>query len=138
MLAACASEQCGEVYTRDQVREVQTFKVGTVESLHKVRIEGTQTQIGTTAGALIGGIAGSGASQGKTGQVAAVLGAVVGGMTGAAAEEAYTRENGMEIGIKLEDGNYISVVQAKSESETIKVGDKVRVIESDGVTRVTH
>lgn len=135
-LAACASEKGGDVYTRDQIRQVQHFKVGTVESVHKVRIEGTKSQVGTTAGTIVGGIAGSGASGGKTGQVAAVLGAVVGGMAGAAAEEGYTREDGFEYSIKMEDGNYISVVQAASKDEDIKAGDKVRVIESDGVTRV--
>lgn len=135
-LAACASEKGGDVYTRDQVRQVQHFKVGTVESVHKVRIEGTKSQVGTTAGTIVGGIAGSGASGGKTGQVAAVLGAVVGGVAGAAAEEGYTRQDGFEYSIKMEDGNYISVVQAASKDEDIKAGDKVRVIESDGVTRV--
>ena len=138
ILAACASEQGGDVYSRDQVRQVQHFKVGVVESVHKVRIEGTQSQIGSTAGAVVGGIAGSGASGGKTGQVASVLGAVVGGIVGAAAEEGYTRENGIEMAIKLENGEYISVVQAanKNEADEIKAGDTVRVIESDGVTRV--
>ncbi len=137
LLGACATGRSGEVYSRDQVRQVQTYKVGVIETLREVRIEGTQSQVGSTAGALVGGIAGSGTSQGKTGQVASVLGAVVGGMAGAAAEEAYTRENGLEIGIKLEDGNHISVVQAKSD-ESFKVGDRVRVLESAGVTRVTH
>ena len=136
ILAGCASEKGGDVYTRDQVQQVQHFKVGTIESVHKVRIEGTKTPIGTTAGTIVGGIAGSGAAQGKTGQVAAVLGAVVGGVVGAAAEEGYTREDGFEYSIKLEDGNYISVVQAANKDEDIKAGDKVRVIESDGVTRV--
>jgi outer membrane lipoprotein SlyB len=115
---------------------VQHFKVGTVEGTHKVRIEGTKSQVGTTAGSIVGGIAGSGAADGRTGQVAAVLGAVVGGMVGSAAEEAYTRENGIEYTIELEDGNYISVVQAVNDKEEIKTGDKVRVIESDGVARV--
>ncbi len=87
ILAGCASEKGGDVYSRDQVQQVQHFKVGTIESVHKVRIEGTKTPIGTTAGTIVGGIAGSGAAQGKTGQVAAVLGAVVGGVVGAAAEE---------------------------------------------------
>ena len=138
ILAGCASEKGGDVYSRDQVRQVQHFKVGVVESVHKVRIEGTKSPVGTTAGTIVGGIAGSGASQGKTGQVAAVLGAVVGGVAGAAAEEAYTRQDGIEASIKLEDGSYISVVQAVSENkeEEIKAGDKVRVIESDGVARV--
>ncbi len=138
ILASCASEQGGEVYSREEARQVQHYKVGYVEGLHKVRIEGTKTPIGSTAGAVVGGIAGSGASSGKTGEVAAVLGAVAGGIAGAAAEEAYTRENGMEYAIRLEDGTHISVVQAISkEDEDIKVGDKVRVIESgEGVTRV--
>ena len=136
ILVGCASEKGGDVYTRDQVRQVQHFKVGTIESVHKVRIEGTKSPVGSTAGTIVGGIAGSGASQGKTGQVAAVLGAVVGGVAGAAAEEAYTREDGFEYSIKLEDGNYISVVQAANKDEDIKAGDKVRIIESDGVARV--
>jgi outer membrane lipoprotein SlyB len=136
LLGACASEKGGDVYSRDQVRQVQHFKVGTVEGTHKVRIEGTKSQVGTTAGGIVGGIAGSGAADGRTGQVAAVLGAVVGGIVGSAAEEAYTRENGIEYTIKLEDGNYISVVQAANDKEEIKAGDKVRVIESDGVARV--
>ena len=136
ILGGCASEKGGDVYSRDQVQQVQHFKVGTVESVHKVRIEGTQSEVGTTAGAIVGGIAGSGASGGKTGQVAAVLGAVVGGIAGAAAEEGYTREDGLEYAIKLDDGSYISVVQAANKNEEIKSGDKVRIIENDGVTRV--
>ena len=140
ILLGCASDKGGDVYSRDQVREVQHFKVGTVESVHKVRIEGTKSPVGTTAGTIVGGIAGSGASGGKTGEVAAVLGAVVGGLVGSAAEEAYTRENGIEMAIKLESGEYISVVQAanKNAEDEIKAGDKVRVIESDGVTRVAR
>ncbi|MDH2916517.1 MAG: hypothetical protein PXX77_06520 [Gallionella sp.] len=139
LLGACATGKSGDVYTRDQVRQVQTYKVGVIEHVNVVRIEGTQSQIGTTAGTIAGGIAGSSTSKGKTGEVAAVLGAVVGGMVGAAAEEAYTREEGLEIAIKLEDGSHISVVQAKSVNDAeFKVGDTVRVIESGGVTRVTH
>jgi outer membrane lipoprotein SlyB len=139
LLGACASGKSGDVYTRDQIRQVQTFKVGVIDSVHEVRIEGTKSQVGTTAGTIIGGIAGSGASQGKTGQVASVIGAVVGGMAGAAAEEGYTRENGFEFAITLEDGSHISVVQEKSvNDEVFKIGDKVRIIESAGVTRVTH
>ncbi len=138
LLGACASGESGDVYTRNQVRQVQTFKVGVIESIHKVRIEGTKSQIGTAAGTVIGGIAGSSAN-GKAGDIGRVVGAVVGGMVGAAGEEAYTRENGLEISLKMEDGSHISVVQAASiNDEAFNVGDKVRVIESDGVTRVTH
>lgn len=137
LLGGCASEKGGDIYTRDQVRQVQTFRVGVVESVHKVRIEGTKSPVGTAAGTIVGGIAGSTVGQGKASDVGRVLGAVVGGVVGAAAEEGYTREDGAEYSIKLEDGSYISVVQALGESEEIVAGDKVRVIESSGVARVT-
>jgi outer membrane lipoprotein SlyB len=58
-------------------------------------------------------------------------------MAGAAAEEGITREDGIEIAIKLDDGNFISVVQQANKNEEIKPGDRVRVIEGDGATRVT-
>lgn len=139
LLTACATGKSGDVYTRDQIRQVQTYQVGTIEQVNVVRIEGTKSQIGSAAGTIAGGIAGSGAANGKAGEVAAVLGAVVGGMVGSAAEEAYTRENGIEMGIKLENGSHISVVQAKSVNDAeFKVGETVRIIESGGVTRVTH
>jgi outer membrane lipoprotein SlyB len=139
LLGACASSKSGDVYTRDQVRQVQSFRVGTIEQLKPVRIEGTSTQIGTGAGAVVGGIAGSTVGDGKGSDVGRVLGAVVGGIVGAAAEEGYTREDGLEFSILLEDGSHISVVQEQSvNDETFNVGDKVRVIESGGVVRVSH
>lgn len=139
LLGGCATGKSGDVYTRDQVRQIQTYRIGVIEQINKVRIEGTQSQIGSAAGTIAGGIAGSSASTGKKGEVAGVLGAVVGGMIGAAAEEAYTRESGLEFGIKLEDGSRISVVQAKSVNDAeFKVGETVRIIESGGVVRVTH
>jgi outer membrane lipoprotein SlyB len=88
---------------------------------------------------VVGGIAGSSTGGGKGSDVMRVLGAVVGGVAGAAAEEGYTREDGIEFSILLEDGSHISVVQEMSANdESFNVGDKVRVIESGGVVRVSH
>lgn len=139
LLTACASGKSGDVYTRDQVRQIQTYRVGVIEGLREVRIEGTKTPIGAGAGTVVGGIAGSTVGGGKGSSVVSVIGAVVGGVVGAAAEEGYTRENGLEFSIMLEDGSHISVVQARSVNDEIfAVGDKVRIIESAGVVRVTH
>ena len=139
LLTACASGKSGDVYTRDQVRQIQTYRVGVIEQINAIRIEGTKTPIGTAAGTVVGGVAGSTVGSGKGSDVARVIGAVVGGVVGAAAEEGYTREDGLEFAILLEDGSHISVVQAKSvNDETFAVGDKVRVIDSAGVVRVTH
>ena len=135
VLAACAAGKSGDVYTRDQVRQVQTYRIGYIEGVREIRIEGTKTPIGTAAGAVVGGVAGSSVGNGKTGQI----GAVVGGMVGAATEEGITRENGFEFDIRMEDGSYISVVQAKAvKDETFAVGDRVRIINSAGVVRVAH
>jgi outer membrane lipoprotein SlyB len=133
-VAGCASSKSGDVYTREEARRVQNVQMGVVEGTRPVKIEGTKSEIGTGAGAIAGGIAGSSAGQGKGSAIGAVLGAVAGGVVGAAAEEAYTREGGMEITIRLDNGRLISVVQGGKEE--FKVGDRVRVLGSGGETRV--
>ena len=55
LLTGCASSLTGDSYSRDDARKVQTIRMGTIESLRPVRIEGTKTPIGAGAGALLGG-----------------------------------------------------------------------------------
>ncbi|TAJ16632.1 MAG: hypothetical protein EPO60_10935, partial [Rugosibacter sp.] len=50
MLAACAS-QSGSSYSRTQTRSEQTVRLGVVESVRNVTIEGTQSGVGAVAGA---------------------------------------------------------------------------------------
>jgi len=52
LLAGCASSNSGDVYTREQTRQVQTVQMGIVESVRTVKIEGTKTPIGAGAGAV--------------------------------------------------------------------------------------
>lgn len=141
--AGCASSKGGDVYTRGQVREVQSVKTGTVLNSRIVQIEGTKSGIGDAAGAVVGGIAGAtrgGGNGGAESQIAGVVGAVVGGVVGAAAEEGLTRTDGIELIIKLDDGPVISVVQGVSskEEDNFKAGDKVYILENEGVTRVSR
>jgi len=135
-LAACASSQSGSVYSRDEARKTQTVRMGVVESVRLVRIEGTKTPIGTLAGGAVGGIAGSSVGSGRGSAAAAVVGAVVGGLAGAAAEEGLTRKDGLEITVKLDNGTMIAVVQEADEQ--FHPGERVRLVESGGTTRVTH
>ena len=136
VLGGCASSNAGDVYSRDEARRVQSVQMGVVEGARPIKIEGTKSAVGTGAGAVVGAIAGSTVGQGKGSSIGAVLGAVAGGVVGSAAEEGYTREDGMEITVRLESGRIISVVQAGKEE--FKPGDKVRILERGGVTRVTH
>lgn len=96
-LAACASSNSGSVYKRDDARKVQTVKTGIVESVRTVKLEGTQSPVGTIAGGAIGGIAGGAIGNGRISTLGAVIGAVAGGIAGAATEEVITRKDALEI-----------------------------------------
>jgi outer membrane lipoprotein SlyB len=136
LLAGCASSNSGSVYKRGETRQIQTVKVGVVESVRQVRLEGTKSPVGSVGGAAVGGIAGSTVGHGRGSAIATVVGAIVGGLAGAAAEEGVTRKDGVEITVKLDSGNMIAVVQEAD--EVFEPGEKVRIVESGGVARVTH
>lgn len=136
LLNACASSNAGNVYSRDEARKVQTVKMGVVESVRQVKLEGTKTPIGAGAGAVVGGVAGSTVGHGAGSTIAAIVGAVAGGLVGSAAEEGVTRKNGVEITVKLDSGPIIAVVQEAT--EVFQPGEKVRLLESGGTTRVSH
>jgi outer membrane lipoprotein SlyB len=46
LLTGCQSSLTGDSYSRDEARRVQTVRMGTIESLRPVKIEGTKTPIG--------------------------------------------------------------------------------------------
>lgn len=136
-LGACVSSNSGSVYKRDEVRKTQTVKTGIVESVRTVRLEGTRSPVGTIAGTVIGGVAGgSVGSGGRTSTVISILGSIVGGIVGSAAEEVVTRENGLELTINLDGGGLVTIVQ--EDDEAFAPGDKVRIIQSGSVSRVSH
>lgn len=135
-IGGCAGSKSGDTYSRDEARRVQNVQLGTVEGSRAIKIEGTKSAVGAGAGTIVGAIAGSSVGQGKGSAVGSVLGAVGGGVVGAAAEEGFTRQDGVEITIRLENGRLISVVQAGNEQ--FKPGDKVRIFEVGGESRVAH
>lgn len=136
ILSGCASSMSGGAYSRDQARQVEEVRMATVESVRQVQIEGTKTPIGTAAGAVVGGIAGSNVGAGKGSSVGVVLGSVAGGVVGSAVEEGVTRQAGLEITIKFDDGRMVAVTQAADEK--FQPGDRVRVLTGGGVTRISH
>jgi len=136
LLAACASSNSGSVYSRDEARKVQTVKTGVIESVRQVKLEGTKSPVGTIAGGAVGGIAGSSVGGGRGSAIAAVIGAVAGGLAGSALEEGVTRKDGVELTVKLDGGGLVAIVQEAD--EVFNAGEKVRILESGGVTRVSH
>ena len=136
LVSGCVSSKSGSVYKRDQARTVQRVELGIVEHVREVRIEGTKSGIGTAIGGVVGGVVGSEVGHGSGRDIATILGAAGGGAAGAAAEEAVTRQMGLEITVELDNGRLIAVTQAADEA--FNVGDRVRVLSGQGITRVTH
>ena len=135
-LGGCASSLTGDTYSRDDARAPQIVRMGTVESVRLVKIEGTKTAIGPIAGAAIGGVAGSGVGGGSGRAIASIVGALAGGMAGAAAEEGITRTQGVEITVTEDSGQTRAYVQAVQEGVSFAAGDRVRVMTVNGESRV--
>lgn len=135
-LAGCAPGLGGGSYTRDEARREQNVRMGMVESVRPVQIEGTRSGVGPAAGAVVGGVAGSTVGGGRGSAVAAVIGAVAGGVAGQALEEGGTRKNGVEVTVKLDSGALVAIVQEAD--EVFRAGDRVRILSDGRTSRVTH
>ena len=136
VLSACAPGQGANSYSRSQARTEQSVRMGTVEGVRVVRLDGTRTPVGTLAGGVVGGVAGSAIGQGRGSTIGAVLGAVAGGLAGSAIEEGVTRKEGLEITVRLDNGNIIAITQEADEQ--FKPGERIRVLSGGGVSRVTR
>jgi outer membrane lipoprotein SlyB len=135
-LTACAGSQSGSAYTRSQTRGEMLVRMGVVESVRTVTIEGTQSGVGVVAGGVLGGLAGSNVGRGSGATAGAVVGAVLGGLAGQSIEEKTSKKDGLEITIKLDTGQMIAVTQEAD--EPFRPGEQVRVLSGNGVTRVSH
>lgn len=65
LLAGCAGSQSGSAYSTSQTRGEMHIRMGVVESVRTVIIEGSRSGVGAVAGGAIGGIAGSNVGQGR-------------------------------------------------------------------------
>lgn len=136
VLGGCAQGLGGGSYTRDEARREQNVRMGMVESVRPVQIEGTRSGVGPAAGAIVGGIAGSTVGGGRGSTAAAVLGGVAGGVAGQAIEQGATRRTGVEITVKLDSGALVAIVQEAD--EIFRPGERVRILSDGRTSRVTH
>lgn len=135
-ISGCASTSSGGVYSSGQTRQEQTVRMGVVESVRQVTIEGTRSGVGTVAGGVVGGVAGSNVGGGKGSTIGSVLGAVAGGVAGNVIEQGVTKKQGLEITVKLDSGDLRAITQEADEA--FHPGERVRLLSGGGVTRVTH
>lgn len=136
-MAGCAGRSSsGSVYTPGQAQREQTVRMGVVESVRQVTIEPQQSGVGAATGGIVGGVAGANIGGGRGSIVGTVLGAVAGGLAGQAAEGAFTRKAGLEITVKLDNGELRAITQEAD--ETFRPGERVRLLSGTGPTRVTR
>ncbi|MBC7621912.1 MAG: glycine zipper 2TM domain-containing protein [Aeromicrobium sp.] len=140
MLAGCVSPGMGGGdYNRRQVRGEMNVRLGVVETVRDVSIDarGAESGTSTLVGAGLGGIAGSTMGGGSRANAAgAIAGAVVGGLIGNAVEKRSNDRRGVEVTVRLEGGKLVAVTQENDED--FRVGDRVRILSGQGVTRVTR
>jgi outer membrane lipoprotein SlyB len=135
MIGCNESAHSSNIYSRKEAGQVQTVQDGEVLYVRPVTIEGSRSPAGAIAGGVLGYAVGNtmGGGSGKT--VARAAGTVGGAAAGSAVQKKATREDALEITVRLDSGEIISVVQ--SASERFDDGDRVRVLRRpDGSARV--
>jgi outer membrane lipoprotein SlyB len=135
VMAACSTTSPDVIKPGDAQRLSQ-IEDAVVLNVRPVVIEGDQSGLGAGTGAVLGGLAGMGASSNnRSSAMIGVAGAVVGGIVGNAAERFGTRETALEILLQMPNGSRRSIVQAKG-TETFNPGDPVILVTTGGKTRL--
>jgi len=137
LLAACSTvpQSSSALYTRGQAQREQVVRLGTVQSVRPVVIQNEGSNVlGTVAGGALGGVVGNTIGGGSGRTIATVGGAILGGIAGNLAEEQLTRTQGLEITVRLDNGETRVVAQAADIA--ITAGQRVRLISGGGPTRV--
>jgi outer membrane lipoprotein SlyB len=138
-LGGCAvTPNSANVYTSRQAQGEQSVRMAVVDSVRPVTIDkNTGGSAGTLAGGALGAVgAGSLIGKGNGSIAAGVVGAVLGGIAGNQVENNLNQRPGLEITVRLSNGELRAITQ--DADERFNVGDRVRLLSSGGVTRVTH
>jgi outer membrane lipoprotein SlyB len=141
MVTGCAyNSSSPDVYTAGQAQREETVRFGTVESVRAVTItsnDGQPSGLGALGGGALGAVAGSAIGGGKGSIATAIIGGLAGAVAGNAVENGVAKRSGVEITVRLDNGDLRAITQAAT-GELFQAGDRVRLLSSAGVTRVTH
>src|SRR5690606_5184480 len=134
VLSGCAHKSASSsVYSYGQAQREQIVRLGTVEGVRHVVIQDDRTSgVGGLAGGALGGVAGSSIGGGRGQVLAAIGGGLLGAMAGDAVEHRMGRANGLEITVRLDNGE--TRVIAQEADVAISPGQRVRVISGGGPT----
>jgi outer membrane lipoprotein SlyB len=136
VIAGCANQSASSsVYSYDQAQREQIVRLGTVVSVRNVVIQNDKpTGAGMVAGGALGGVAGNAIGDGSGRTIATVGGAILGGLLGNTVENRVNKTQGLEIEVRLDNGETRVIAQAAD--VPISAGQRVRVLSGNGPTRV--
>jgi outer membrane lipoprotein SlyB len=136
LISGCAKPSASaNVYNYNQTQRDQIVRNGTVINVRPITIERDQTSgAGAIAGGAVGGVAGS-AVGGGTGRTLAIIGgAILGALAGNAVEDQMGKKDGLEITVRLDNGE--TRVIAQEADLPIMMNQRVQVVSGAGPSRV--
>ncbi|MGF6599019.1 outer membrane lipoprotein SlyB [Paraburkholderia sp. GAS448] len=141
IMTGCAyNSSSADVYTASQAQREETVRMATVDSVRAVKISSNNGQpsgIGAIGGGALGAVAGSAIGGGRGSILTGIVGGLAGAVAGNAVENGTAMRDGVEITARLDNGDMRAITQTAT-GEIFRAGDRVRLLSSGGVTRVTH
>ena len=124
-----------DVVSRSDAQKQQYVVFGVISDVTKVTIEGDR-EIGAATGAAIGGAIGKNSTDSDLeSDIATVVGGLIGSAVGSEIGSSLTKKEGVELLIKTDSNNYISIIQEVSDF-SYSIGQRVRIIKRNGKSRV--
>lgn len=136
LVSGCAKPSASaNVYSYGQAQRDQVVRNGTVINVRPITLQNERTSgAGVVAGGAVGGAVGS-TLGGGTGRTLAVLGgAILGALAGDAVEDRAGKKDGLEITVRLDNGE--TRVIAQEADVPLVLNQRVQVVSGTGPTRV--
>jgi outer membrane lipoprotein SlyB len=137
LLSGCQNYNASaQNYTYGEVQREQIVRTGVVTAVVPITIDaGKSSGVGLLAGGALGGVAGNAVGGGSGRAIATVGGAILGALAGNAVENRTNTESGLQITVRLDNGQTVVIAQAAD--IPITPGQRVQVISGNGPSRVT-
>jgi outer membrane lipoprotein SlyB len=143
-LAGCANEPSYNPFSAapsdygNTQTETQEVFYGYVTSVQPVELERHNTLgVGAVLGAVIGGVVGNQFGHGVGNDLTTAGGVVAGGVIGNSIQNHVDQRQGLEIGVQLNDGHQVAIIQAAGDDH-FSPGERVRVVGYGANARVVH
>jgi outer membrane lipoprotein SlyB len=100
------------------------------------RTDRASVPFGALGGGALGAVAGSAIGGGRGSILTGIIGGIAGAVAGNEVQGRMDRHNGLEITVRLANGDLRAITQA-DDGQMFYAGQQVRLLSSGGITRVT-